>query len=70
MKLISLYEFDNEDKELLLRYWEAYHAQFIPISYVKELRIMQQKFTNNKSKESYEHFGYFTLINQENTTTE
>lgn len=66
----QIHEFNSDDRELLKRYWDSYHRYEIPISDVKELKIMQQKFTNNKSKESYEHFGYFTLINQENTTTE
>lgn len=70
MNITPLYEFDINDRDLLKRYWESYHAQLIPISHVKELRIMQQKFTNNKSKESYDHFRCLTLVNQENVTTE
>ncbi len=56
MNITPLYEFDINDRDLLKRYWESYHAQLIPISHVKELRIMQQKFTNNKNYDKYELF--------------
>jgi hypothetical protein len=47
----------------LRKKWEMYHNGWITFSDVLENKVMHQKFTNNKSKESYEGFGYFSLVN-------
>ena len=56
-------EFTHDDKLLLNEYWYSYHHNLIPLGHVLGLKIMQEKFFNNKSKDSYEGIGYFTFIN-------
>jgi hypothetical protein len=63
-------QFTTEDRTVLLQYWQAFHMREISIMpvtlpQVLNLKIMKEKFTNNKSEYRYENFGYFTLVNSD-----
>ncbi len=45
--------------------WQMFHSDWITLEDVLENKIMEQKFTNNKSEYRYEGFGYFTLVNSD-----
>jgi hypothetical protein len=49
-------EFNNDDRKLLLRYWQAFHQGFVSKSDVTGLRIMREKFVSNKAYDKYDLF--------------
>lgn len=63
-------KFTHDDRITLLQYWQAFHMREISIMpvtlpQVLNLKIMKEKFENNKSQYNYEGFGYFTLVNSD-----